>query len=632
MKIFAIATAKNEVDVIEAFVRHTLAYCDGMVLINHGSTDETPRILEALVREGLPLIVLQEPVTERTQVENMTRALRTAIEQASPDWILCLDSDEFVQGAGVEALRQRTGPQTRVLRVPLYNYIADPGDDTTILNPVQRLRHKLEREAKNWFNFKIILPRALAELPGTQIDNGNHRFRQNGFEMESEILEDAWLAHFSLRNAGQYGTKLVGRILLHRTQGGKSTGSTMANEEPFYAMRRSFTQFQKNFTRTRISWDQGDPAREVRVCAPIDYRGGPLLHTPAQNEVDFLVRNTLEMSERIAVSIPQQQATAGDNHSHDVALTLRGATKRPHDLVQYFKSDTHAITSHRFPLSGTENPICFLLRTKGGLLEIHELTLFYDDDSRQSFTGVALIHRLDAFKDGLVVPAPKNIFARVLTTDHPLTVGFAGCESGKKPAAVELKVRFITDPFLLKAALFTSEIVGYFARMRSHPQALLNRKYHLGDTIQLNLFESLCFLEKGWRDPGEWGVWSRDPRCTLSFLFAEPTTRDLVFAFSARNRDSKQQNKAVPPLNVRITADGEEIAALVVDSGKYRPFEVVIPAISGPRRGLTLTFHLSAADGTTGNPEAVRIALREFTLCNRHRFKRGFAGIFFGRK
>ncbi len=52
---------KNEMDIIESFVRHTLGFADLLIVADHKSTDRTREILESLQAEGLPLIIMEQP-------------------------------------------------------------------------------------------------------------------------------------------------------------------------------------------------------------------------------------------------------------------------------------------------------------------------------------------------------------------------------------------------------------------------------------------------------------------------------------------------------------------------------------------------------------------------------------------
>jgi hypothetical protein len=61
MRPFRVTSVRNEVDVIEALVRHNLTVLDGLVVIDHGSLDGTAEILAKLQREGLHLRVVRDP-------------------------------------------------------------------------------------------------------------------------------------------------------------------------------------------------------------------------------------------------------------------------------------------------------------------------------------------------------------------------------------------------------------------------------------------------------------------------------------------------------------------------------------------------------------------------------------------
>ena len=76
MQIVGITTAKNEIDVIEAFVRHTLSMIPRLVVLDNGSTDGTLEVLRAIQAEGLPLDVVEDPGLGHYQSRRMTRLMR----------------------------------------------------------------------------------------------------------------------------------------------------------------------------------------------------------------------------------------------------------------------------------------------------------------------------------------------------------------------------------------------------------------------------------------------------------------------------------------------------------------------------------------------------------------------------
>lgn len=78
-KIISISMVKNEADVIESFVRHTMSFVDMMLVADHSSTDKTPEILRRLREEGLPLFVRRIYAAGYVQFETMNALLRLSL-------------------------------------------------------------------------------------------------------------------------------------------------------------------------------------------------------------------------------------------------------------------------------------------------------------------------------------------------------------------------------------------------------------------------------------------------------------------------------------------------------------------------------------------------------------------------
>ena len=93
--IAAISMVRNEADVIESFVRHTLRFADWLYITDHRSEDATREILSALVSEGLPILVTYYEQEGYAQSEIMTKQLYQAIDDGA-DIVLALDGDEFL--------------------------------------------------------------------------------------------------------------------------------------------------------------------------------------------------------------------------------------------------------------------------------------------------------------------------------------------------------------------------------------------------------------------------------------------------------------------------------------------------------------------------------------------------------
>lgn len=97
MEIASISMVKNEADIIESFVRHTLRIVDVMYITDHMSTDNTWLILQKLRGEGLPLILDRYTEAAYCQSEVTTALMRRSVTDGA-DLVLPLDADEFIVG------------------------------------------------------------------------------------------------------------------------------------------------------------------------------------------------------------------------------------------------------------------------------------------------------------------------------------------------------------------------------------------------------------------------------------------------------------------------------------------------------------------------------------------------------
>src|SRR5258705_7042310 len=97
MKLVAVCRVRNEVDIIEAFVRHHCAHFHKLIILDDGSTDQTQQVLRALQSEGLPLVVLSERAIAYEQSRYMTQLMRLAVDQFGADLVAPLDADEFIE-------------------------------------------------------------------------------------------------------------------------------------------------------------------------------------------------------------------------------------------------------------------------------------------------------------------------------------------------------------------------------------------------------------------------------------------------------------------------------------------------------------------------------------------------------
>ncbi len=276
MRLIAISSVKNEQDIVEAFVRHTTAMCDHLLVVDHHSTDDTREILEALIEEGLPLQVLTADRQTTSQSERTTPLMHTAASMGA-NWVLPLDADEFLDATRSELEDALSMHDVPVL-VRWRSFVPTEHDSAVDLNPVTRIRRRLREEIFAWS--KVMVPRGVAAT-GT-LFQGSHDVAQDGGSLPRQVLEGIALAHFPIRSAEQYAMK-VAIANLHWTALGNREDSGFHYLEPFERLLRGWLDFAADFATDALRYAvpplvTGTPEL---VDWPLSYRGGSLRHTPA---------------------------------------------------------------------------------------------------------------------------------------------------------------------------------------------------------------------------------------------------------------------------------------------------------------------------------------------------------------
>ncbi len=206
-KIIAIACARNEADIIEAFVRHTLTFVDSMVIVNHGSIDSTPEILALLQKEGLPIEVRDMGCVAQMQAEILTSLVRELAASQQPDWVVPLDVDEFLiapEGtvrAAIESL-----PTELASTVRMRPYVPDSNKNSHVL---KRVRRRVNYDAFPFLKV-IAIPNGLCGERG-QLTPGNHGYLWDNLPM-LQWNESLVMAHIPFRSPLQAQGKALGWI------------------------------------------------------------------------------------------------------------------------------------------------------------------------------------------------------------------------------------------------------------------------------------------------------------------------------------------------------------------------------------------------------------------------------------
>lgn len=258
--------ARNEADVIEAFIRHNLTVLDGLAIVDHGSTDATPAILAALSAEGLPLRIEVNTELEFRQSEVVTRLARRIFATTDADFIFLLDADEFLKvpsRARLEAALASLPPGVHAVQ-EWHTYVPDFSrelDPTALLRSARRVRHLGPR-------FKAVVSRDFLESP-TLIAEGNHLVvRRIGAENYPKIrharltVDESAVAHIPIRSAAQFGAKIAIGWLSCLMQPGRAPGLSSHWRDSYGLLRSGKALTPETLTLLAANYDASESERK----------------------------------------------------------------------------------------------------------------------------------------------------------------------------------------------------------------------------------------------------------------------------------------------------------------------------------------------------------------------------------
>lgn len=298
--IAAITRVLNEADIIEAFIRHTASFVMHHVIMDNGSADGTIEILAALKREGIPLTVYQSRSITYNESDSVTQLYDAACTALAPDWVLCIDVDEFLDDRRLpggfshhlETLLAGDMPPDYV-KIPMVNYAATARDDAGERNAALRMRHRLQPTNI----YKIIIRGALHDQ-GVSIEHGSHWARIGGKAARERIEPDLWLAHYSERSPYQYIVKFLRgwAKVLATGQAEIDRKTAFHYAGPFGFMRDD----PKSLLRNPHFMGFKNEVPEL-IEDPIAYRGGALRYTPDNDEAMRAVKCLMGFYEECAL-------------------------------------------------------------------------------------------------------------------------------------------------------------------------------------------------------------------------------------------------------------------------------------------------------------------------------------------
>ncbi|WP_297443808.1 glycosyltransferase family 2 protein, partial [Acidocella sp.] len=292
MKIVAITRVLNEADIIEAFTRHTAVFVQHHVFMDNGSSDGTIEILTALKQEGLPITVFQSRAVTFNEGNALTYMYNVAMREHAPDWVFCLDADEFIDdravsdGARAYLERLMSGsPRIEVVKIPMVNYFATSQDNPAeVVVPVRITRRRPPSDA-----YKIILRGGLPEAD-IVIEHGSHWAWLRSRPINSVVNSDLWLAHYSERSPFQYIAKFVRGWSKVLASGQAEVGRKTAYHyhDPFDFLRDKPGNFLRNPRFMGFKNEVPD-----LIDDPARYCGGGLRYSASVDEAMRAVRSLM---------------------------------------------------------------------------------------------------------------------------------------------------------------------------------------------------------------------------------------------------------------------------------------------------------------------------------------------------
>lgn len=230
-RLIGISVMKNEADIVEANVRHNLRFLDRIIVFDHDSCDATPRILDALAKEGLPVTLLARRADKREpgfwQGEFMTALAKLAFDQHGADYVFPIDADEFIDAPSRDAIEAALDAcPNEVANIEWRTYV--PGiDDAPGTHPLEALRWRIDTGAPALP--KIVVSRRVTSRDWL-IGRGNHAFcNRAGATLsvhEAATVEGFRLAHLPFRSPQQLTAKVLVGWLARKLAYGTKAQST----------------------------------------------------------------------------------------------------------------------------------------------------------------------------------------------------------------------------------------------------------------------------------------------------------------------------------------------------------------------------------------------------------------------
>ena len=209
MKIVSITMVKNEVDIIESFIRYNLNIFDEMIILDNCSSDETPLIINKLIDENLPIVLLKDSNRDYIQSFKLNMLLDKAFNEHNADIVCALDADEFLIST------DNTNPRDILETLDLNEYylakwntyVPTEKDSYDFFVP-KRITHVRDENLEHLY--KVIVTKGVYYNFSPRLEMGSHDLTfPNGETPQKNRALNLRVAHFPIRSSEQCMSKVI---------------------------------------------------------------------------------------------------------------------------------------------------------------------------------------------------------------------------------------------------------------------------------------------------------------------------------------------------------------------------------------------------------------------------------------
>ena len=590
MRVIGVCHFRNEADILEAFIRHTLAYCSRLLLLDHGSSDGSPEIVMRLQKEGLPIELLSDPTPGHVEVEHSNRLCRLAALEFSADWVLVLDADEFIHGGAAASFLPED--QSTCLKIPLRNYYPCRDDVASIVNPVERIVHRVNEvipATAGTSRFKIIVPGELLRKGGGMVTQGNHRFLIGPGEAPFRVLQEVTLAHYSLRTPGQYAIKLTSKQLQQLRHIPRDGVEISFYNEHYQILRRSYSEFAAAFHQFRITY-ASDASPGGMIRDPLAYRGSALRFTPCISEPDNVIGSLIQLGERLACGTTGggEESTEPAGAAAQLSIEVAAHPSPGHSVTRFAAAGENAMQSLLFPLDcpdGTES-LRMVICSRPGLVEIEEMTLLFEQPGQEIKIGPEKMQTMLRILHGGTAIAPSRCFRILISGDavHAVLRGWNKITDAR-PSGLMIRMRSehrFVAPVMLSAVVLNTinreRNVGLNLAEEVEDLRAKTRTVYPGSGFEINFTPAgngSLFTGDGWSQPEPWGTWTDGGNAVLKIHLRERPRQSIRIEVRARGFVVPRRH---PSLRVQVGINGFSVAELKLTSPDSMRHGVTLPA------------------------------------------------------